>query len=240
MQTHFLHLSSKPTPIKASQSFENSDTTNMAVLSTLSWCCCINADPEPSDVEKPLITRAPSDAQYKDNPSAAEVADDIITKLFTAEKNDIALEANLRSMVHTYGWYDNLAAAILASMEQAIELGKEMGPAVKAAYEKAVVAVNKVKEWADAHPEMAAVIITLIALGVLAVMMPWLMAYLGFAEEGILEGESVGYFYSGLVDKFVASWAARWQATYCGFVPKGSLFSYLQSLGTKIGRNWHG
>ena len=71
-----------------------------------------------------------------------------------------------------------------------------MGPAMKAAYEKAVTAVNKVKEWADAHPEMTAVIITLIALGVLALMMPWLMAYLGFAEEGIIEGKLVTYLYS--------------------------------------------
>ncbi|MCJ1357465.1 MAG: hypothetical protein MMC33_007461 [Icmadophila ericetorum] len=190
----------------------------MAVLSTLLSCCCINADQEPSDVEKHLIT------QYKDNPTTAEVADDVIAKLFAAEKNDIALQENLKSMVHTCSWYDNLAAAILAAIEQAIELEKEMGPAVKAAYEKAVAAVNEVKEWADAHPEMAAVVITLIALGVLAVMMPWLMAYLGFAEEGILK----------------ASWAARWQTTFRGFVPKGSLFSYLQKLGTKIGRKWHG
>jgi uncharacterized membrane protein YadS len=64
-----------------------------------------------------------------------------------------------------------------------------MGVVVKAAYEKAVVAVNKVKEWAEAHPEETAIIITLIALGVLALMMPWLMGYLGFAEEGIIEGK---------------------------------------------------
>jgi hypothetical protein len=33
------------------------------------------------------------------------------------------------------------------------------------------------------------VLVTLIALGVLAIMMPWLMAWLGFAEEGIVEGK---------------------------------------------------
>jgi hypothetical protein len=87
---------------------------------------------------------------------------------------------------------------------------------------------------------MAAVITTLIALGILAVMVPWVMAYLGFAEEGILEGELVTCFQGRFANTFAASWAARWQSTYRGFVPKGSLFSYLQSLGTKIGRNWHG
>ena len=81
-------------------------------------------------------------------------------------------------------------------MENAIKLRKEMGPAVKAAYEKAVAAVNKVKEWAEEHPEMVAVIATLIALGVLALTIPWLMAYLGFTEEGIIEGKFVTCFYS--------------------------------------------
>ncbi|KAM3070357.1 hypothetical protein ACMFMG_010188 [Clarireedia jacksonii] len=196
----------------------------MAVLSTLMWCCCINADEEPSDIEKPLTTQAYIDIPYMDEPNIEDVANGIVTKLFEAEKNDKALQADLQSKVHACGWYDKLAAAILAAMERAINIGKSMSPAVKAAYDKAVAGVNKVQEWADANPEMAAVITTLVALGVIAVMMPWLMGFLGFAEEGIIE----------------ASWAARWQATYRGFVPKGSLFSYLQSLGTKIGRNWHG
>jgi hypothetical protein len=214
----------------------------MAVLSTLirSWCCCINADEEPSDYEKPLINHAHTDVQYRDEPSTGEVAEDIVTKLFAAEKNDEALQADLQSMARVCGWHDKLAHAILSAMERAIDVGKEMGPAVKAAYDKAVAAISEVKEWADAHPEMAAVITTLIALGVLAVMIPWVMAYLGFAEEGIVGGELITCFHSQSANKFAASWAARWQATYRGFVPKGSLFSYLQSLGTKIGRNWHG
>lgn len=29
------------------------------------------------------------------------------------------------------------------------------------------------------------------------------------------------------------SFAAEWQSTYAGFVPKGSLFSFLQRLGMK-------
>jgi hypothetical protein len=163
----------------------------MAVLSKLLGCFCLDANQELPDIEKHLITQTDSHATYKDVPSKAEVADDIIVKLFAAEKNDVALEADLKSTVHTYGWYDGLAAAILVALEQAIELEKEMGPAVKAVYEKAVAAVNKIKDWAEANPEMAAVVVTLIALGVLALTIPWLMPYLGFTEEGISEGEFV-------------------------------------------------
>jgi hypothetical protein len=213
----------------------------MAVLSKLLGCCCIHTDQELSFSEKRLASNTDSYIPYKDNPSKAELADEIVGKLFAAEKNDAALQADLQSAIHAYGWYDGLAHAILAALENAIKLREEMGPAVKAAYEKAVEAVNKVKEWAEAHPEMATVIVTLIALGIIALMVPWLMAYLGFAEEGIIEGKFVTCFYSNkAIDKCLASWAARWQAVYRGLVPKGSLFSYLQSLGTKIGRNWHG
>ncbi|XTI88947.1 hypothetical protein V2W45_1235449 [Cenococcum geophilum] len=196
----------------------------MAVLSKLLGFCCIHPDQEPFFSEKSLTTNTDNYIPYKDSPNKAELANEIIAKLFAAQKNDAILQADLRSTIHAYGFYDGLAAAILAGLEKAIKLGEEMGPAVKAAYEKAVAAVNEVNEWAEAHPEMAAVVVTLIALGVLALMIPWLMAYLGFAEEGIIEG----------------SWAAGWQATYRGFVPKGSLFSYLQRLGTKIGRNLRG
>ncbi|KAI9713214.1 MAG: hypothetical protein M1820_001200 [Bogoriella megaspora] len=194
----------------------------MAVLSTLRRLCCGRADPEPSNSEKSQLSSTEY-VPYRDK-TKPEVAKDITAKLFSAEKNDAALQADLQSAIHAYGWYDGLAVAILTALEQAFKVGKDKGPAIKTAYEKAVSALHEVKEWAEEHPEMTAVIITLIALGVLALMMPWLMAYLGFAEEGIVE----------------ASWAARWQATYRGFVPKSSLFSYLQSLGTKIGRNWQG
>jgi hypothetical protein len=168
----------------------------MAVLSKLLECCCIYTDQELPLSEKCLTTNTDSYIPYKDNPSKAELADKIIAKLFAAEKNDAALQADLQSVIHAYGWFDDLATAILAALENAIKIGEKMGPAVKTAYEKAVAAVNKVKEWAEAHPEMTAVIITLIALGVLALMIPWLMAYLGFAEEGIIEGKFVTCFYS--------------------------------------------
>jgi hypothetical protein len=172
----------------------------MAVLSTLirSFCCCINADEGPYEFEKPLIHGSLThlDVQYSDKPDTEEVAEDIVTKLFAAENNDAALQADLQSMARVCGWHEKLADAIRAAMERAIDLGKEMGPAMKAAYEKAIAAINAVEEWANAHPEMAAVITTLIALGILAVMIPWVMAYLGFAEEGILEGELITYFQS--------------------------------------------
>jgi hypothetical protein len=67
---------------------------------------------------------------------------------------------------------------------------------MESAYEKAVTGVSSVKEWAGEHPEMAAVLCTLIALGVLAIMTPLLMAWLGIAEEGIIEGKLIAQSYA--------------------------------------------
>lgn len=69
--------------------------------------------------------------------------------------------------------------------------------------------------FAKEHPAYA----TLIALGILAVLMPWALEILGFGELGPIEG----------------SFAAAWQRTYADYVPKDPLFSYSQWLGMK----WH-
>jgi len=194
----------------------------MAVLSKFLSACCLQPDePEPNlDEKAPLLSNPSSGTVHAGSLTKDELVDDIVAKLFAAERKDEVLEADLRSsMVHAYGWYDAIAAGVLEGLKRAFELGKEMGPVMTDAYDKAVAALNKVEEWAEENPEMAQVIITLIALGVMAVVVPWMMTYLGFAESGIVAG----------------SWAARWQAAYRGFVPKGSLFSFLQSLGTRIG-----
>jgi hypothetical protein len=159
-------------------------------------CCYIHYNRSVRLSEKHVAADSGIYTAYKDHPSKAEVADQIVAKLFAADSTNAILQADLKSTIHTYGWYDGLAAAVLAALEGAIRLGLEMGPVMKSAYEKAAIEVNKVEEWAGDHPEMATVLATLIALGVLAIMMPWLLAWLGFAEEGIVEGTLAARFYA--------------------------------------------
>jgi hypothetical protein len=59
----------------------------MAVLSKLLGCCCIHTDQELSS-EKRLTTNTDSYIPYKDDPSKDDLANEIIAKLFAAEKND--------------------------------------------------------------------------------------------------------------------------------------------------------
>ena len=198
----------------------------MAMLPKLLTSCCLqHDDQEPTSAEKePLLSS-------NSNLTEAHLADEIVSRLIAAE-SDTALQADLRSMVHTYGWYDGLAEAVLEGLKRALELGEEMGPVMKNAFERAVTAFSDIKEWVKANPAKT----TLIALGVLAILVPWMLTALGFAEAGIVEGKfTLSYHTHERADEVLGSWAALWQARYLGFVPKGSLFSFLQSLGTKIG-----
>jgi hypothetical protein len=199
----------------------------MAMISKLLTGCCLRPDDDheqPPAEKEPLLGRAA-------DPSNARLADDIVAKLAAAE-SAAALRADLRSAAHACGWREGLAEAVFEALKRAVELGTEMGPLMKEAYDKVVAAVNNVEEWAEAHP----VTTTLIVLGLLAVMVPWVLTALGFAEGGILEGTCTSFCcMSWRVYKVLGSWAALWQATYRGYVPKGSLFSFFQSLGTRIG-----
>ncbi|KAL3457875.1 hypothetical protein BJX64DRAFT_267942 [Aspergillus heterothallicus] len=68
---------------------------------------------------------------------------------------------------------------------------------------------------ADEHPVYA----TLLAIGVLAILPPWVIETLGFGELGPIEG----------------SFAASCQRLYEGDVLKQTLFGFLQRVGMK----WH-
>ncbi|KAF2196268.1 hypothetical protein GQ43DRAFT_459249 [Delitschia confertaspora ATCC 74209] len=143
-----------------------------------------------------------------------DVANSIVQTLLTAEKPGKILQARLDSIVGTNGWTEKLAEWALAKMEKALKAGAKMGPALKVAMDKAIEAMNEVEGFARDHPVMC----TVIALGVLATLAPWALEALGFAELGIVED----------------SFAAIWQSRYAGFVPKGSLFSFIQKCGMTL------
>ncbi|PWY65481.1 hypothetical protein BO83DRAFT_440303 [Aspergillus eucalypticola CBS 122712] len=139
------------------------------------------------------------------------VASDIVNTLLTGETHE-TIQKKIREQVDTNGWSESIAQAILHGLNDAIKAGAEMaGPAADALMKAKEAAV----EFAKDHPVFA----TLLALGVLAILAPWVLKILGFGELGPIAG----------------SFAARWQTTYSGYVPRGALFTYFQRLGMK----WH-
>ena len=94
---------------------------------------------------------------------------------------------------------------------------------LKEIYEKAKIGAEKVAQavmdFAEEHPVYTAIIIVVIALGMIYLLAPELLDVLGFTSLG----------------PRAFSWAARWQSLY-GDVPKKCLFAYLQRLGMTIGK----
>lgn len=121
----------------------------------------------------------------------AQLADDIVDILFEAEKPGQALQHQLKGVVHPEGWYKGLAKRILHGVENALNRGKPMGHAMKKAFDRASAAAN---EFVQEHPVFAAAIVTVAAIGILVLLVPWVVEALGFAELGPVEGTLVcGY-----------------------------------------------
>jgi hypothetical protein len=80
-------------------------------------------------------------------------------------------------------WTQNLALAVLAQVEDALRTGIPKVGALKEAFDKATEAAVI---FAREHPVYA----TLIALGIIVILFPWMIEALGFGFEGPIEGRS--------------------------------------------------
>jgi hypothetical protein len=158
------------------------------------------------------------------------LAGDVLSTLFAADINDEHLVQRLQDIVRETGWYESLAASVLNGLENALKTGAPMNQAMKDAHEKAEQDVGAVWGFVKGHP----VFFTLVALGILVIFLPLVVELLGFGELGIIEGMSVVVYVQGDILMrclLVGSFAAGWQATYRGYVPAKSLFSFFQRLG---------
>ena len=105
----------------------------------------------------------------------------IFNAVQTAEKPGRELRLSVKQIVHPSAWSETLARCILTRIERAIHDGVKMGPALKEAFDKAVAAASG---FACDHPVYA----TLIAIGILVLLLPWVVEVLGFSELGPVEG----------------------------------------------------
>jgi hypothetical protein len=145
-------------------------------------CLCLGRTAAQYDVleEQPSLNFT-----HEKHPQTTESqAADILSTLYAADTNDEHLVQCLQDIVHETGWYENLAAAVLNSLENALKAGAPMGQAMKDAYEKATQVVADVLGFVKEHPVFFAVV----ALGILVVLAPWAVEAVGFGELGPIEG----------------------------------------------------
>lgn len=122
----------------------------------------------------------------------AKLANDILNAMESAEKSDQEVRTKVVDVVSVKSnWTESLARAVLACLEKAVKTGvvQKTGGPLKEAFNKAVEAAKAVGIWIEEHP----VLTTIIALGILVVLLPWVIEALGFAELGPVEGTSLSY-----------------------------------------------
>ena len=121
--------------------------------------------------------------------TAEEVAHRIVETIIEADKCGADLKRTLDDVVGEYGWTEKVAEWVLFKLEQALRSAEKLRGPLREAYDKACGAAVAVEGFVQEHP----VFCTVIALGVLVVIAPWVLGVLGFAELGPIEGTSAYY-----------------------------------------------
>ncbi|KAL7901080.1 hypothetical protein HDV64DRAFT_172188 [Trichoderma sp. TUCIM 5745] len=159
---------------------------------------CLCGSPEPAadfylDEKHSTSTLLPPDPSLCGH---EKVAADVVSTLLHAEKHGASLKKQLDEMVEAFGWSEMLAKRILNALVEAIREGRDkMGPAFVKAYDDAVKEADSVFQQlvqeARDHPLelVATVLITVIAIGVLVVLAPYVLELLGFGELGPVAGK---------------------------------------------------
>lgn len=144
--------------------------------------------------EKVALQTSPRDDK-KARLSSDEAASSILSAMLDAEKIGPSLQATIESLVHQAGgWSNYLAGKLIAAWEAVLRAGKPMNAAMQEAYNKACEDLEATEGFVHDHPDATAVFCTVIALGVLVILAPYLVEWLGFCagfgELGPVEGTS--------------------------------------------------
>ncbi|KAK4122069.1 hypothetical protein N657DRAFT_647598 [Parathielavia appendiculata] len=209
----------------------------MDIPTMLMECLCGPNDAQPNQPVRrnyTLIREKPPFEPFPSTDPSSAPTDDDLTRLTNkilvillqspapAPCTDLTPQVIATTGVTTNDWSSYLAERLLHALEDTLNGDHSTwGEAITVAYNRAVdflrEELHALWEYAQEHPyEIAAeVVLTMLALGVLARLVPVFVRVLGFAELGPVE----------------ASFAAWWQQLYGGYVPKGSVFSFLQRMG---------
>lgn len=120
---------------------------------------------------------------------AQKTSDRVVELLCVAEKNGPILRHQISDAVGNDGWTENIASAIVASLERIFKEGREnIGSALSECIDKAENAATEVFAFPHEHPYLTAGFATIIAVGILTLVAPWAVEALDFAELGPVAG----------------------------------------------------
>ena len=143
---------------------------------------CLRGNPEEDET---YLAEKQSPARTYHARPLDEIAEDVVNTIVRAEKIGAGLKAELHAIVGPYGWKEYLAEKVLERLGAALQGAHDkLGPAIREAYHKAWEVANEIEGFVIQHPVMC----TIIALGVLVIIAPWVIEALGFGELGPMEG----------------------------------------------------
>ncbi|KAI4146237.1 MAG: hypothetical protein L6R39_003535 [Caloplaca ligustica] len=144
-----------------------------------------NSNQHPSQPEKSTVDYSSEKTVHL---TCEEAATRIVNTLFEANKDSPPLIAQIDGIAHQAGgWSEWLAGKTREGLEAALKAGKGMNTAVAAAYARACEAAKVFEHFAEDHPLATAVFVTVIAIGVLVILAPYVVELLGFGELGPIE-----------------------------------------------------
>lgn len=135
-------------------------------------------------------SRFKSQEKDKAGRSAQDIAQEFIDELYSAEKNGRDLVRTLDSIIGEYGWVENIGVAILNGLERAIQSGVAMGPVMKEMFDKATDAAAAAADTAIGFAKDHPIYCTIIAIGILVLLAPYVLELIGFGELGPIEGKN--------------------------------------------------
>ncbi len=231
----------KPTIPLSLQTVHASRVGTMGIfLSTLGLCFGdTRAEENVDSGEKQCLLPAEAARIHDQDPRDKDAVSAFFARLLTTDVNDDRLKHKLDKEIRDAGWTEDIAKGLLARLAAAIEDSEDtLGAGVRDLVEKINEVVAISFEWADEHPAEAAILSTLVAVGVLYLLAPYILTILGFAAEGPVAGRfhPVHHGSPQPLTRETDSFAAWWQAKYLGYVPAGSWFSFFQRLGMGLGR----
>lgn len=160
----------------------------MEFFNQLLQCFPTKTMPKPDKAFEDAKSKCPSDQQ-----SPEDVAVAILRTLFSAEKPGPELRQRIQALVpspdaeiHTTNWYEAVAKRIFFGIEATLKAGTVLTGAMKIAYDHASRCTAKMIEE---HPIYTAVVVTVVALAVVYLLVPWVIGALGFSEVGPVAGK---------------------------------------------------
>lgn len=161
-------------------------------------CACLCGIGDTAEEHGPLLEKSHLSTFTTRTRTPDEVAADIVDLLRNAEKNNCQLKRDLDGIVSTTsgGWTLCVAKGIfnkLAKLLLSNDNCEKMGTAINDALMKVEEIAQVTFDFARDHPVAVEVFCTILAIGVLWLMLPWVLEVLGFAAEGPVAGECQTY-----------------------------------------------